>query len=237
MNVLNEYRTVMHLISNRASIARYGDGELRICVGRNAKLQHYHPELSQKLKSILKSRLEKLLVAVPRIFDRDVWPTEQKAVFWNTYSKDKKYLSLYDRNLVYGSAFITRPDSVGKEIYRDSYFDLMKVLWQGRRVLLLQGPDGSFAKSDGLFSTCSRLDIIYGPGKDAFNDYDSLLKKCLKETKPWEEEEIIVLSLGPTATVLASDLCMYGRQALDLGHLAMFYNKLRKGGNVNDKTA
>jgi hypothetical protein len=36
-------------------------------------------------------------------------------------------------------------------------------------------------------------------------------------------DNLLVISLGPTATVLAADLAREGRQALDLGHLGMFY--------------
>jgi hypothetical protein len=40
---------------------------------------------------------------------------------------------------------------------------------------------------------------------------------------------LVLLGLGPTATVLAVDLCRRGIHALDLGHVAMFLRKYRKG--------
>ena len=39
----------------------------------------------------------------------------------------------------------------------------------------------------------------------------------------------VLLCLGPTATVLAVDLCARGVHAVDLGHLGMFWKKRLRG--------
>jgi hypothetical protein len=41
--------------------------------------------------------------------------------------------------------------------------------------------------------------------------------------------ERVLLCLGPTATVMAVDLCARGIHAVDLGHLGLFYKKHLRG--------
>jgi hypothetical protein len=65
---------------------------------------------------------------------------------------------------------------------------------------------------------------IMCPRQQAWFEYDQILTRVLA-VKPTR----VLIGLGPTATVLAVDLCRRGIQALDLGHSAMFLRKFRKG--------
>jgi hypothetical protein len=65
---------------------------------------------------------------------------------------------------------------------------------------------------------------ILAPRQHAWFEYDAILERILA-VKPTR----VLLGLGPTATVLAVDLCRRGIHALDLGHVAMFLRKYRKG--------
>ena len=62
--------------------------------------------------------------------------------------------------------------------------------------------------------------VIRGPMVDAWVHYRKLMKAVLDHRPQYD---LAVLSLGPTATAMAYDLCREGMQALDLGHLGMFY--------------
>lgn len=161
-----------------------------------------------------------LLVGIPRIYDNVSGVSEKKMRFWNRYRK-KKVLNLYSPGRVYYSAFISRPDSV-PSIDSLEYWAYCKRIWEGRRVLLFQGEDRHFEKSGGIFDNLSGFEIQYGPRRDAFSHYTRILKTLLKQP----EDVLLILSLGPAATVLAADLCKKGRQALDLGHLGMFYARI-----------
>ena len=57
------------------------------------------------------------------------------------------------------------------------------------------------------------------PPENAFDKYDQILKTCLEFSK----DKLVVIALGPTATVLAYDLGVKGYQALDLGHIDIEY--------------
>jgi len=55
---------------------------------------------------------------------------------------------------------------------------------------------------------------------NAFEVYEDLLVKA----KQIDKGRLIVIILGPTATVLAYDLAKLGYQALDFGHIAKDYD-------------
>jgi hypothetical protein len=67
-----------------------------------------------------------------------------------------------------------------------------------------------------------RITEIIAPERDAFADYDSLLRRV-------GTPERCLICLGPTATVMAVDLCANGVHAIDLGHVGMFLRKHRTG--------
>jgi hypothetical protein len=61
--------------------------------------------------------------------------------------------------------------------------------------------------------------ILFCPLKNAFNKYDQILS-AFDEI---DQDALILAALGPTATVLAYDLCRKGYQAIDLGHISEEY--------------
>lgn len=225
--VLSEDETLDLILSGR-SIARYGDGELRIadhiC---NIKNQIADPKLTKRLAEILHDSGD-CLVGVPNIeavSERN--PDRQKVEYWGRY-----YLwtpRLFS-NRKYVSAFITRPDSA-PWINTPDYWDRMATLWKGRDVCVVRGSGKSFSAAD-LVGARTVTEIIaprgqqngheYLPG--SWFDYDAIMERIIS-VKP----KRVLLGLGPSATVMAVDLCARGIHALDLGHAAMFLRKFRKG--------
>ena len=218
MKIMDELQTIQWLIDNRGSISRYGDGELKICTGRAAKSQPGGLEIQIRLCDILKKPLPGHLVGIPRNLDRNDWPTKEKGIFWAKYATER-YLDLYDPKIQYGSAFITRPDT-NSALNTVEYYELIKALWKDRSVLVCHGEGRGFLKRPCLLDTARDHKVVIAPAYDAFADYQSLLSNLLSASN---ENTVVLLSLGPTATVLAYDLHKAGRQALDLGHLGMFY--------------
>ena len=58
------------------------------------------------------------------------------------------------------------------------------------------------------------------PAENCWACASEILKTTLSVSKDFD---LVILALGPTATVLANDLAMNGIQALDLGHLDIEY--------------
>ena len=60
---------------------------------------------------------------------------------------------------------------------------------------------------------------IICPIENSFNIYDKIKKEVLKVSK----KRLILIALGPTATILSYDLYKLGYQAIDIGHVDIEY--------------
>ena len=203
--VLSEDETLDRVLSGR-SIARYGDGEFKLCRGGSGiKSQVAHPKLRDRLRAILKDS-GSCLVGIPNIDT-----STPKAEFWSKYRK------VPDLNpaRTYASAFISRPDSA-PWIDRPDYWAKVQSLWEGRNVTLVRGSGKSLTPERLVGAEYVRE--VLAPRQHAWAEYDDLLRSVGKP-------EIAILCLGPTATVMAVDLCERGVHAVDLGHIGIFWKK------------
>lgn len=206
--VLTEVETLKLVCSGR-SIARYGDGEFKICNGGGAKAQAADPRLTERMCGILHDSGE-CLVGIPNI--RSDTP---KAEFWGPYMRFGHLLT----NRQYVSSFVTRPDSA-PWIDTDEYWAMVESLWIGEEVTLVRGSGKSLIAED-LEGARSVTEII-GPKQHAWFEYQALLDRIGTPKRA-------LLCLGPCATIMAVDLCAKGVHAIDLGHIGMFLRKHRKG--------
>lgn len=186
------------------SIARFGDGELRLAVGRAAISQKAEPNLATELRALL-SRYDGCAVGIPN-FRR----TPNQAT-WSPYCSGE-FRGLYGQDL-YGSAFITRPDNA-PWIDRPEYWQAVRDLWRGKDVKLVTGNAKSLTVA--MLEGAASVRLVGAPETNAYGSVDAL-----EETiGTWSG--LVVLCLGATATVLAARLARRGVHALDLGHIGMF---------------
>lgn len=204
--MISEDETVERLLAG-ASIARFGDGEFKLCQGHPCVSQAPSRDLRRRLRDILIDAGE-CLVGIPNIKA----PTPKRE-FWRRY--DRPDIRALLRPKVYASAFVSRPDSA-PWIARPDYWDSVRTLWRGRHVVLLRGSGKSLTPA--LLGEAASVREIVGPRQHAFAEYDRLLAEVGKP-------DVALLCLGATATVMAVDLCARGVQALDLGHLGMFLKR------------
>ena len=85
--------------------------------------------------------------------------------------------------------------------------------------------------NNGLFNKSLSVKRIVCPSCNAYEKYESILNTVVEKT---DKDDLIYISLGPTATVLAYDLAQLGYQALDLGQLDNEYDWWKFG--VMDRT-
>lgn len=210
--VLGEIETLRTVVAGR-SLARYGDGELKMAA-RNVgiKSQSADPALSDRLRTILHDSGD-CLVGIPNIH-----ADTPKRAFWD---KQTRYAALLaDRPYV--SSFITRPDSA-PWINTPDYWRLVELLWRGQAVTVVRGSGKSLAPED-LVGAGEITDILCRK-QHAFQDYDEILSRIGTPAR-------VLICLGPTATVLAVDLCARGVHAIDLGHIAIFLRKVRRNESL-----
>lgn len=213
--VFGEVETLQRVVAG-ASLARYGDGEFKMAsrvVG--IKSQVANERLSERLASILTTS-GSCLVGVPNIhavIDEHV--SDQKVEHWSKYLNYRSLLS--DRP--YYSSFVTRPDSA-PWINTPEYWALLESLWLGQDVTLVRGSGKSLVGED--LDGARTVTEIVAPRQHAWAEYASLLARIGTPKRA-------LLCLGPTATVMAVDLCARGVHAIDLGHVGMFLRKVKRG--------
>lgn len=213
--------TTLHEAHMGRSLARFGDGELKICQGRSAKSQPHDAQLSAILRRILVTTDGPCLPCIPRITKEG-----PKWEFWREFTMPP-WIWLYKATAgAYGSSFITRPDSA-PEIDNAGYWASLTGLWAGRDVVLVRGSTKSLI-ADRLPGAASVHEIV-APTQNAWQAHRELFTRLRKEKRR------VILCLGATATALAWMLAEEGVHALDLGHVGMFLKRLGEDGTVGAK--
>lgn len=209
----NEDQTLDAIISGK-SIARFGDGELKLCIGGDCISQKRDQNLQRELKHILKNPTENCIVGtVPKVESPKNW-------FWDKITAKRIYSDLHNKQAQYYSQWITRPDSA-PWIDNKEFWDKMFSIWRDKDVTLVAGSHRSLTKEK--LTSARSVELIECMYRDTYQIIDELEEKIIKS-----KNKIILLCCGATATVLAYRLSDKGKHALDLGHLGMFekhYNK------------
>lgn len=221
ITVKNEYDTIHGILGRKASFVRFGDGELRVCVGGKIKSQPHHPELQKRLLEILNTDAFDLLVGVPRVFGRkDNYPARGH---WERFMSKPQIQKLLKPGRQYYSSFISRMESA-PEIMNPDFWRIVKKLWFGRDIVTVQGDHFQLTNACtavGEFDECCSVKHVIGPRRNAWKQYGKILKQCLT----YPRESLFVISLGATATVLAYDLWQAGYQALDIGRMIIHHKR------------
>jgi hypothetical protein len=209
--VASEVDTLTAVLAGK-SLARYGDGEFKLCYGGGIKSQVAEPRLQARLREILRDS-GACLVGIPNLLAP---MPAAKAAFWAPYRRSALPW-LTER--AYVSAFVSRPDSA-PWIDTDPYWAGLEGLWRDHDVTLVRGSTKSLTAGD-LIGARAVTEIVC-KRQHAYAEYAAIVRRIGRPARA-------LLCLGPTATVLAADLCARGVHAIDLGHVGMFLRKRRRG--------
>jgi glycosyltransferase family protein len=131
--------TVEKLITDKCSMVRFGDGEMGMILGHGIAFQEYDEGLSKRLREILGSNNEKLLVCIPDIFEGlEKYRNKDSKIFWmgHLLTTRKGWESICKNNNYY-NAFISRPYNMFLDINAAKiYFEKIISIWNNEDVLL-----------------------------------------------------------------------------------------------------
>lgn len=229
LNIMTSEKTLKHILKHKCSVARYGDGEFsQILSEYNIGFQRYSPKLSKRLLETLHSDDHNLLICVPKYLSTVRKCNKNTKQFWlNWGKKDNQQVEITKllrncrgKNYLYGDTQITRPymDLKSKK-HAETIFALLKKLWDNRNILIVEGKETRLGIGNDLFSNAKSISRILAPAKNAFDSYDEILTAA----ETYCKDHLVLIALGPTATVLAADLSARGIQALDVGHMDIEY--------------
>lgn len=215
--------TLDKIINEKCSISRFGDGEIA-CM--NCSRMSFHDpseDLAERLKEVLSSNLPKLLIGLPDCYGSLDCYVPYTRKFWRKNMSKRRQMtySYLDMNRVYYNAFFNRYylNFIKTEEYYQKctkYFERLKDIWKNRDVLLLEGRQARLGVGNDILDGAKSISrIIFFPERNAFQKYDRILSAI----DGINSDVLILVALGPTATVLAYDLCRKGYQAIDIGHI------------------
>lgn len=214
-NVYSETVTLEMAIKGN-SLSRFGDGELRICLGGQAPSQVHHPVLERELRAILNSSHSLPCIPTPVGHSPAEW-------FWRQYM-EPKFVKLYGQDR-YGSSWVTRSDNA-PWIDNAEHWDGVISLWKDKDVVLVTGDEKSLTPH--FMHDAKSIRFVHGPRTNAYVEINRLMEEVGTPSEP------VLMCLGATATVMAERLTRKGVHALDLGHVGMFMKRWNKRITVDD---
>ena len=150
------------------------------------------------------------------------WATDNARKYWMKYlnlNRSKIY-KIINMNKIYYDTQVTRLYIDIKDKSKvENRFNLVKSLWNNREVVIVEGEKSRLGIGNDLFNGCKSIERIICPSINAFSKYDEIFKEVKKQDK----SKLILIALGPTATILAYDLSNEGYQAIDIGHIDIEY--------------
>lgn len=223
ISIQSTSQTIDAIIKNKKSIARFGDGELRLILNKGKIVfQNENQQLSNRLQEVLQSNLPNLIVALPTSFKTTSNLKLKVKYFWveflNLYSSDfSKFLI---PNKVYGNSFISRfyIDYENKS-NSNKIINNVKQIWANQEVLIVEGQFSRLGVGNDLFKDAKSIERILCPSESAFDIYNEILEKVIQ----LGATKLILIALGPTATVLSYDLSKANFWAVDIGHIDVEY--------------
>ncbi len=224
LNIQNTNMTIDKLLSGEYSMSRFGDGEVGMLNGESIIFQENSKELTERLREILYDNSMPLhITGLPYSFINRSNTRYEAKVYIEKFIKNKIHIvyKYINKKKKYYDASVTR-------IYADikdrtesrGQFEKIKQIWKSKSVLIVEGPQSRLGVGNDFFKHALSIRRIIAPANNAFNKYNEILREV--ETN-WHEGDVVIIALGPTATVLAYDLARLGIRALDMGHIDVEY--------------
>lgn len=239
ISIINDIDIVNDIVNNKKSICRFGDGELKwVLKIKQNSFQDSNEDLSKRLRKILEYDAyynSNLIIGMPEGINHIYDYNNEAKIYWKRFCvKHGSKIFKIIPNINFANTNITRPYMD----YRDkSYdvvkqrFDNIKKIWNKRDVIIIEGEFTRLGVGNDLFDNTSSIKRIICPSKNAFEVIDDIENLIAKMSK----EYLFLVSLGPTATVIVSDMSKFGYQLIDIGHIDVEYSWFRTGSLKKEK--
>lgn len=223
-------KEVVELITKKKkSLSRFGDGEFIWMSGEDiSSFQDYSPEFARDLIKAFKSENKNLLIGIPYgVFDASKCNFYAK-MHWKIIGTDflPRLLKFIDRDRIYCDASITRPyiDYRDRKFSKE-IFDLLKSIWDKKDIVIVEGEKTKLGMGNDLLNNAKSIKRIICPAENAYDKLEEIKNSIRTNVS---KETLILGALGPTASILAAQLCEEGYQFVDIGHVDIEYMWFQK---------
>ena len=240
--IASSLETIKYLQNKKISIGRFGDGEFNLMFRhKSIGFQSYSDSLRMDL--ISKARIgnnNKLMLALPLGLKKTNGLRLKEKAFWWSYTVHNAEMinNFFKNNIIYLNTNFTRGVTELSNSH-DAKLIVREVvkLWENRNVLIIEGADTRFGVGNSLLSKANKVYRVLAPAKNSYSKIEIISKK-INELAGEIENPLILLALGPTATVLACSLSS-DYQVIDIGHFDLKYEefryKLGLNSNINSR--
>jgi len=206
--VHDEWATLKKL-QEGLSIARFGDGELKMMTGSEYIRERANRRMAEELQNVMARSHPRCLVGI--------WPYNTESPKYKSMARHReRFKTVLTPKKEYYSSLISRPDSAPWIRTREYALEFQK-LWRGKKIWLLSeehnGATRMLVGENYAHTVC--------PRHGAYRFVDDFEAAALN-FKP----DIAIMACGPTATCLANRLTGHGIQAIDFGSGGSFLSKL-----------
>lgn len=218
------------------SLARFGDGEFEAMqMKKRARFQTVNKNLAERLKETLRCRDENIIIAIADNYGSLEKYTQEAAEDIRAYMSPQvrqAHMELLDLEKTYYDAYLSRPYILYQDKEKAAErFAALKQIWKGRDIVIVEGEQTRMGVGNSLLDEARSVKRVVAPNEGAFSKYDEILQ----HVKHIVSDELILIALGPTATVLAYDLAQSGCWAVDIGHLDLEYEWYCSGAKERHK--
>ena len=223
IKIMSDDITLNEIIKKKKSISRFGDGEFKIITGTSNGFQKTNKILSERLLNVLNIKEKGFLVGINLPYhnkDLEKFDNFTRKYWIKFFNKYKFKIAKIFKNKKYYSATISRFYIEYKDkSHIPKYVKKLKKIWEQKNILFVEGEKSRLGVGNDLFNNAKSIKRIICPAKNAFKVYDKIINAVLK----YGERRLILIALGPTASLLAYDLYKLGYQSLDIGHVDIEY--------------
>ena len=227
-HIMSNAETLDLITEHHKSIARFGDGEFAaIACTQRWKFQKADIKLAERLEEVLQSEEKNLVVGLLEFYGAMFLSEDQENANavrkYLTPEVRKQHLKLLSPLRLYGNTDVFAVKSMERA-------HAVQKIWENRDCVIIEGEKTRFGVGNDLMKGAASVKRILCPSRSAFDRYEEILA-CARDQ---EKNAVILISLGPTATVLAYDLTRDGYQAIDIGHCDIFYEAYCRSESQNE---
>lgn len=222
--------TMNCILNQKVSISRFGDGEYKWMLGiPQHSFQESNTSMQKDLIRVFHSSSSRLLLCTSDYFGS---LSSYKPLVRHSWSRlmlfqRKKIQALSPASYRFGNLNITRFYMDYKDCsHVPRIIQKWKKVWDNKNLLIAEGIYTRLGMGNDLFHNAKSIRRILCPAQNAYGKYHEILHAIIENAHP---DDLILLALGPTATILAADLSEKGYWAIDIGHIDIEYEWYLKG--------
>ena len=234
LRIMTPDQTISYIEKHGCSVSRFGDGEFdHILDLKDEGFQHRTKQLTLELAQVMEDKNPDLLLCIPRCMNTIKGCDDHSGPFWIEWGKNGHHEQIINmireksgRFYRFGDAQITRPYIDWKTDRRARRtFPRLKKLWEQKDIIIVEGEQTRMGVGNDLFAGARSIKRILGPAVDAYTYKDQIRQTILEAFRG----ELILMALGPTATILAAEFAGMEIQALDIGNIDIEYEWFLRG--------